>query len=402
MQSYTDIPSSQSLQSSLALLLNNDKTALSCSSGSAFPTSNLQVGMLCFRTDLLKLYILKDATPTWSLLWDFAILGTVTNTLTWATNKNISSTDLDVLLTSGFYDGDSLTNAPAAGWWHITVQTYSGNSAYVLQTAASLTSTGNTFMRRRLNSTWGSWIKVWTAENDGAGSGLDADLLDGKTASNASGDIPISNGTVNANLNADLLDGFSAGSFVRTINSAGPDGGGNINVDLSSRLAKSGDTMSGQLVLNGGLRFNGTAIYIELYDTDWGMRHLHVSSGLVGFLKSDGNWGFYNDNSGNSWSAGNVSAYSDERLKDNWRDLPENFVELLAGVKMGVYDRTDEVGLTQVGVSAQSLQKVMPNAVTERDGMLSVAYGNAALAACVALAREVADLRAEVNALKAA
>jgi hypothetical protein len=36
---------------------------------------------------------------------------------------------------------------------------------------------------------------------------LNADKLDGNDASNSSGDIPISNGTVNTNLNADKLDG---------------------------------------------------------------------------------------------------------------------------------------------------------------------------------------------------
>lgn len=49
--------------------------------------------------------------------------------------------------------------------------------------------------------------KVWHAGNDGSGSGLDADLLDGKHAGNASGNVPVSNGTLNINLNADLLDG---------------------------------------------------------------------------------------------------------------------------------------------------------------------------------------------------
>jgi hypothetical protein len=98
----------------------------------------------------------------------------------------------------------------------------------------------------------------------------------------------------------------------------------------------------------------------------------------------------------------NVTAYSDERLKKNWRDLPVDFVSQLAHVKMGVYDRTDHES-TQVGVSAQSLQTVMPNAVMEQaDGMLSVAYGNAALAACVMLAREVEVLKLRLVAVEAA
>ena len=56
-------------------------------------------------------------------------------------------------------------------------------------------------------SGWGAWYKIWHAGNDGSGSGLDADLLDGKHAGNASGNVPVSNGTLNINLNADLLDG---------------------------------------------------------------------------------------------------------------------------------------------------------------------------------------------------
>ena len=60
---------------------------------------------------------------------------------------------------------------------------------------------------------WGPWRKLWGENNDGAGSGLDADLLDGLQSGNASGNIPISNGTVNTNLNADLLDGQHASAF---------------------------------------------------------------------------------------------------------------------------------------------------------------------------------------------
>lgn len=106
------------------------------------------------------------------------------------------------------------------------------------------------------------------------------------------------------------------------------------------------------------------------------------------------------DNSGNFTATGNITANSDERLKTNWRDLSNDFIKSLAGVKVGVYDRKD-TGATQVGVSAQSLQDVLPQAVNENgDGMLSVAYGNAALAACVQLAKEVVSLREQIAQLK--
>jgi hypothetical protein len=103
---------------------------------------------------------------------------------------------------------------------------------------------------------------------------------------------------------------------------------------------------------------------------------------------------------GNVTATGDISGSSDESLKTNWRDLPADFIERLAQVKHGVYDRVD-IAATQVGVSAQSLQPLMPNAVgADENGKLTVAYGNAALTACVELAAEVVALRKEIESLK--
>lgn len=77
MQSFVAIDSATTLAASLAQILNNDKTIMSCSSGTAFPTTNLQVGMLCLRTDQNKLYQLRDTTPTWVLLADLAYSATL-------------------------------------------------------------------------------------------------------------------------------------------------------------------------------------------------------------------------------------------------------------------------------------------------------------------------------------
>ena len=103
---------------------------------------------------------------------------------------------------------------------------------------------------------------------------------------------------------------------------------------------------------------------------------------------------------GNVTASGNVTAYSDERVKANWRQLDDGFLVNLSSVKSGIYDRTDGE-MTQVGVSAQSLRDVLPHAVIEsEEGDLSVAYGNAALVAAVELAKEVVALRHEVEQLK--
>jgi len=96
---------------------------------------------------------------------------------------------------------------------------------------------------------------------------------------------------------------------------------------------------------------------------------------------------------------GNVNASSDETLKTNWRDLPVDFIEQLAQVKHGIYDRID-INVTQVGVGAQSLRLVMEHAVTEgEDGKLTVAYGNAALVAAIKLAERVVVLEAKLEQL---
>jgi len=81
----------------------------------------------------------------------------------------------------------------------------------------------------------------------------------------------------------------------------------------------------------------------------------------------------------------------------NWRAFPDDFIEQLAQVQNGVYDRIDNA-LTQVGVGAGSFQKVMPHAVQKHaDGKMSVAYGNAALAAVIELAKRVVSLEKQLK-----
>jgi hypothetical protein len=132
------------------------------------------------------------------------------------------------------------------------------------------------------------------------------------------------------------------------------------------------------------------------------------SVGQAGWYSATYNVGIYATQAGRVdtynnaafYSASNITAYSDERVKTNWRDLGNDFITNLANVKSGIYDRTD-IELTQVGVSAQSLLNVMPDAVIlAEDGTYSVAYGNAALSAAVELAKEVVSLREEVRQLK--
>jgi hypothetical protein len=104
----------------------------------------------------------------------------------------------------------------------------------------------------------------------------------------------------------------------------------------------------------------------------------------------------FNPSTGALSATSHVSS-SDERKKTNWRDLPEDFIEQLASVKNGIYDRV-EGGNTEVGVSGQSLQAILEQGViADEEGFLSVMYGNVALVACIKLAERVLELEAKLK-----
>lgn len=105
------------------------------------------------------------------------------------------------------------------------------------------------------------------------------------------------------------------------------------------------------------------------------------------------------DVSGNLTAAANITAYSDERLKKDWSDLPSDFIERLAQVKHGTYTRIDN-GQRQAGVGAQSLRPLLPEVILEGEH-LAVAYGNAAMVSAVELAKRVVRLEKLVASLGA-
>lgn len=193
-----------------------------------------------------------------------------------------------------------------------------------------------------------------------------------------------------------------------------------INVTGNAATVTNGVYTSGDQTIGGAKTFTGLSVFSngrsQVQSAGSAMWEMHIpgtharglyldSSGIVRLSTTNGSGVastelFAVDTSGNFTAAANVTAYSDERLKEGWRDLQADFVAELALVKMGIYTRKDN-GITQVGVSAQSLQRILPWAVNENtDGMLSVAYGNAALASSVALAREVVNLKSTIDALR--
>jgi hypothetical protein len=207
----------------------------------------------------------------------------------------------------------------------------------------------------------------------------------------------------------------------RTINGVSFNGSANITVADATKLPLAGGTMTGQLttrvssgatpIVNGsgsnalqvmGDGSNGAYMSFHrsgAYAVNFGMDTSNVVS-LGGW--SDGATSRWtSDTSGNFVARGNVTAYSDERLKKDWAPVAEDFIAQLATVKHGTYTRTDSEE-RQMGVSAQAMRTFAPEVVLEdREGNLSLAYGNASLVAAVKLAERVVALEARLAALEA-
>ena len=124
-----------------------------------------------------------------------------------------------------------------------------------------------------------------------------------------------------------------------------------------------------------------------------------TAAGLVGF--SDTTRAlvrFSSDTVGNFTAAGNVTAFSDERIKCEWQDVPPDIVERAAVATAGTYTRKDTGG-RQAGVVAQEWLDILGEVVgvDEASGLYTMAYGNAALVLACALARRVMALEVLVR-----
>jgi hypothetical protein len=231
--------------------------------------------------------------------------------------------------------------------------------------------------------TLGGTLATLTMNTSGTG-------LSGSTTYNGSGaaTFTVTSNATNANTAStivarDASGNFSAGTITATLS-------GNASTATSATSATTA-TNATNVAITDDTTTNAT-YYPAFMTATSGNGGVRVSSTKLTYNPSTG-----------ALSSTTVAGSSDERLKTNWRSLPNNFIEELAQVKAGIYDRTDhDVPITQVGVTAQSLQAVLPDAViSDDDGMLSVAYGNAALVSAIELAKRVVEQEARINRLEA-
>ena len=217
--------------------------------------------------------------------------------------------------------------------WHNTIRMGHGNpySYYSNTLAMRMTGSGagSIFTQLISNNTAQGWRQVWDSGNDGSGSGLDADTV----------------------------DGIQASSFLRS---------------------DANDNCSGQINFTAGMKLDNHVIF---NGNDTWFR----SSGATGWFNATYSGGMYMLDT--TWvrvyngkrlyvpnqiaATGNITAYySDERLKTKTGGI-ENALEKVQSLSGFTYVENDlarELGYAnekqQVGVSAQQVQAVIPEAVS--------------------------------------
>ena len=131
--------------------------------------------------------------------------------------------------------------------------------------------------------------------------------------------------------------------------------------------------------------------------------YVYADSGNhIGFLNSGSSWSFKVDNSGNATATGNVTAYSDARLKTDIHTI--NDALSICGKLRGVSYKWIKDGKPSIGIIAQEVEEVLPEVVltqqvldpTGEREVKSVDYGKIV----GVLINAINELKEEVEELK--
>lgn len=112
---------------------------------------------------------------------------------------------------------------------------------------------------------------------------------------------------------------------------------------------------------------------ISMADTNGITRAIFADANLIGFLTSGGGWAVNVDNSGNVTATGNVTAFSDPRLKTDLVQISDA-LDKVARLTGYTYERID-TGERQVGLLSTDVEAVVPEAVQKGREYDAVNYG---------------------------
>lgn len=303
---------------------------------------------------------------------------------------------------SGFWDVNGASWTPSTDWWWGATFAHTSNSSsynYSGQLAFKNGGGGDEVYARTISGAVPSqWSRLLSSTNynsyaptlTGGGAsgtwgisitGTAATLTTGRTIG-MTGDVTWTsaafNGSANVTGTATLANsGVTAGTYgsasavpVITVDAKGRITSASttaVTATDSTKLPLAGGTMTGNLsIISGSLERTITLGSSGAY--------LYGNATTYGIFKSGGGSLSFNVTSGDLTASGNVTAYSDIRLKTDLEVISDAIskVKKLTGY---TYTRID-TGSRQTGLVAQDVKKVLPEAVEYNGSHLSLAYGN--------------------------
>lgn len=208
---------------------------------------------------------------------------------------------------------------------------------------------------------------------------IDGDLFVNGTVNILSGGSPLkiwneTNDGPNSGLNADVLDGYHAQHFIDLVN----------NIDLTPYYNKNLDTVTtGSLDIKKYLAIQHTTPALKLESTNSGAYGVHLTNNGTLFKiqkMATSSELFINAdsmmkldlNTGNVRFAGDITAFSDERLKFGINKITDGLDVVL---KLNpVKYKWKESMKDDLGLIAQEVEKILPDLVDSSETYKSVAY----------------------------
>ena len=255
-----------------------------------------------------------------------------------------------------------------------------------------------------------TYYKIWHEGDDGAGSGLDADLLDGHhgsyyaSASDLSNYLPLSGGKLTGRLEIKGSTPSGLSPYVSSLF---------CNNNLSSAwtvLIQKSNVFQLFLGSTSGdaISFSSIATSTEpilIFKTQ--QSTLGSGGTTVLSLLANGKLGINTSSPsyeihvvGDIYATGGVTCLSDARKKDVIGELPMTVEDVAGAPAVRFLWKDNRVAGNQAGTLAQYWQRVLPEVITDKSGELSMQYGVAALVSAIVTARKVVDHERRIRELE--
>lgn len=271
-----------------------------------------------------------------------------------------------------------------------------GDTMWQIQGTYGTSGNGTLYFRQGYNGSWGNWLTMLSSANFNSyalpltGGIVTGDTTFGDGSSSDQG-IRISYGNyssgygrirfIQSGTNHSTIHSFSASWQSGTLQSASS---GAINLDGQNGVtfgAWNNPSMwvdnSGTAQSRGSMRSpifydsENTAYYGDFANSGTSIKT--AGNVLIGQTYDPGNKLQVN---GNIYAVGDVTAYSDIRVKTNIRSI-ERVVERIMNIRGVIYDRTDIESNDNIGFIAQELEEQFPELIhTNNDGTKGVKYQN--------------------------